>query len=158
MLIIDLPKTKTLLIGLIFTMAKQPKHIVFFDSVCNLCHGSVKLIVKNNNKKDIYFTGMFSTTANRLLPLAPQSVRQSDSIIFYTNGRWFHKSTAALKIAQHLRFPWNAFSILLILPAGLRDSLYDWIARNRYQWFGTKQSCKIPAPGHQKHFSSNYLK
>jgi predicted DCC family thiol-disulfide oxidoreductase YuxK len=67
-----------------------------------------------------------------------------DSILLYENGKIYAKSSAALRIAGKLRGAWPAFKLFLILPAFIRDAVYDWIARNRYRWFGKKETCMMP--------------
>ena len=69
-----------------------------------------------------------------------------DSIVLIDEGRLFTRSTAALRIARRLRFPWPLLYGLIVVPRPLRDFLYDWVARNRYRWFGKRDSCMLPTP------------
>lgn len=60
------------------------------------------------------------------------------------NRRVYCKSGAALRIARKLRMPWPLLSIFLLVPAPLRDAVYDFIGRRRYRWFGKYDQCFIP--------------
>jgi predicted DCC family thiol-disulfide oxidoreductase YuxK len=62
------------------------------------------------------------------------------------NGKLYKRSTAALRLARMLRFPWNLAYGFIIVPAFIRDFFYKIIARNRYRWFGQKDTCRIPTP------------
>ena len=74
-------------------------------------------------------------------------ISKIDSIILYEPDISYDiKSTAALKILQDFSGIWNLFSILLLLPEGFRNLIYDYIAKNRYKWFGKKEKCMIPTP------------
>jgi predicted DCC family thiol-disulfide oxidoreductase YuxK len=66
------------------------------------------------------------------------------SVIFYDGGRIYTRSTAVLRIAAHLRFPLPLLTIGFIIPPFIRDGIYDWIARNRYRWFGKRETCFLP--------------
>jgi predicted DCC family thiol-disulfide oxidoreductase YuxK len=68
------------------------------------------------------------------------------SVILFENGKVYQKSTAALRLAVKLGFPWFLAGIFFIIPRFLRDWVYDYIARNRYRWFGKKDACMIPTP------------
>ena len=78
--------------------------------------------------------------------------RSSDSVILYRNGRLYTRSSAALRIAAHLRFPWPLAALFLAVPRGIRDAIYDWIARNRYRWFGKRETCFLPDGGMKNRF------
>src|SRR5690606_33393996 len=74
-------------------------------------------------------------------------IKKTDSIILYTPEKGIdYKSTAALKIARHLGFPINITSVFIIIPSFTRNWVYDYIAKNRYKWYGKKESCMIPTP------------
>ncbi|MFW6020373.1 MAG: thiol-disulfide oxidoreductase DCC family protein [Bacteroidales bacterium] len=138
-------------------MGNLPEHIVIFDGVCNFCNASVNFILKQNKKKNLYFSDLQSPIIQDLLKKAPEDIRNSDSILFYSKGKWYNKSAAVLQIAKHLRFPYNKAVIFQFIPEKLRDAIYNLIARNRYQWFGKKTSCKIPTKEEKKRMLENFL-
>ncbi|TGK21904.1 thiol-disulfide oxidoreductase DCC family protein [Leptospira fluminis] len=118
------------------------ERIVFFDGVCNLCNGTVSWLIARDKKKILRFAPLQSERG-RALPL-PEG--KDSSIVFYRNGFLYYKSTAVLKILSALGFPWNLAAICFAFPIFLRDFIYDWIAKNRYLWFGRTDSCSIPSP------------
>ncbi|MCK9480580.1 MAG: thiol-disulfide oxidoreductase DCC family protein [Bacteroidia bacterium] len=125
------------------------KIIVFFDGECNLCNSSVQFIIKRDLKNRFLFSALQSeTTANIFrehgFPL--QLDPQPESIIVLSQNRFYDKSTAALVIAKHIGWLWLPLQIGWIFPKPLRDILYMFISRNRYKWFGKKESCMIPTP------------
>lgn len=136
-----------------FTMMKQPeKHIVFFDGHCNLCSNSVRFIIKRDKKKRFIFASLQSDAARaHLLQFDPKN-KINDSIILLEGGKQYEKSTAVLRIARELSPPWPVFYALKIIPVSLRDVLYDWIAANRYTWFGKRAQCLLKLPQYKERF------
>lgn len=128
----------------------QNLNIVFFDGVCSLCNYSVDFIVKNNSKKTLFIASLQGKTAKELL--TSEHRKSMESLIFYEKGQVYERSTAALEIARHLKFPYNLLSVFSYLPKSLRDFLYNLIAKNRYKWFGQKQTCRIPTESEKKYF------
>lgn len=122
------------------------KRIILFDGICNLCNASVNFIIKNDEKKFFVFASLQSDVAKEILLQFSTKKLNLDSIIYIENGALYEKSTAALKIAKQLRFPWPIFYLFIIIPPFLRDKIYNLIAKNRYKWFGKKDSCMIPTP------------
>jgi predicted DCC family thiol-disulfide oxidoreductase YuxK len=68
------------------------------------------------------------------------------SFLFIENGKVYNRSTAALKVCRYLSGLWPLCFSLVIIPAFIRNGIYDWIAKNRYKWFGERQQCMIPKP------------
>lgn len=130
-------------------MQPVPNHIVYFDGVCNLCNRSVQLILKNDTAGRLKFAPLQGETAKNIRQRLPE---KTDSIVLESGGKLFVKSTAVLKIAGMLRFPFPLFSVFLIIPAFIRNFCYDRIAANRYRWFGKKDACMVPDPSLQSRF------
>jgi predicted DCC family thiol-disulfide oxidoreductase YuxK len=126
--------------------------VIFFDDVCVLCSRSVQFIHRNDRKKRFYFASLDSEAFREVRHLLKMKEAGLDSVILYHKGRLFLRSSAALRIASKLKFPWPLFTVGWILPPFIRNGLYDWIARNRYRWFGKKDQCFIPDAGMKKHF------
>jgi predicted DCC family thiol-disulfide oxidoreductase YuxK len=120
--------------------------VLLFDGVCNLCNGFVRFVIERDPHARIKFAPLQSAIADDLLASHRNQVRLPDSVVLVEDGRLFVRSTAALRVARHLRFPWFLARILLIVPSPLRDWVYDWIARNRYAWFGKRDTCMVPTP------------
>ena len=132
----ELPKGKTLLL---------------FDGYCHLCNGIVKFIIKFDRKKKFLFSPLGSPTGThwRLKHAIPDQI---DSIIVIDGENYHSKADAALLIAKKLGGTFHVASIFYGLPRKYRDQLYDWLARNRYRWFGRYQSCMVPGPEHLDRF------
>ena len=120
--------------------------ILFFDGVCNLCQGSVQFIIKRDKNNLFRFASLQSDKAKELLPAELVSEDALQSLVLIKGDKILTKSTAALTIAKSLSGLWPALYIFLIVPKFLRDVVYDFIARNRYRWFGKKDQCMIPTP------------
>lgn len=120
--------------------------IIFFDGVCNLCHGLVQFVIKRDPQERFRFASLQSDFArDHLAPLGldPSTL---DSLIFIENGVPYRKGKGAVRIFGGLRPPWPVFKLFRWLPAWLLDPLYDFVARNRYRWFGKKEQCPLPDP------------
>ena len=119
---------------------------ILFDGLCNLCQGSVQFILKRDKAERFRFASLQSEAAKRLLQDFPEAPRDIGTILLLENGRLYSRSTAALRIAKGLSGLWPLFYGFIILPRWLRDPVYNFIARNRYRWFGKRDSCMIPTP------------
>ena len=121
------------------------KHLVLFDGVCNLCNSSVQYIIKHDKQNEFLFASLQSHTAKQVIDQFKIDISKIDSIVLLkSNKKLYLKSTAALKIAALLGFPNNMLSVFLIIPPFIRNWVYDFIARNRYKWYGKQESCMIP--------------
>ena len=130
-------------------MIQLPKHkqLVLFDGVCNLCDASVQYIIKHDKDNAFLFTALQSEVGQQIIKEFNIDTNKIDSIILYSNEHGIsYKSTAALKIASKLGFPRNLLSVFLIIPTIIRNWVYDYIAKNRYKWYGKKEECMIPTP------------
>ena len=120
-------------------------HIVLFDGVCNLCHGSVQFILRHEKSPIVRFASIQSEAGKELLAWCGLPRDFSDAVIYIENGRVHQGSTAALRIGQRLKFPWSMIASLgLLVPTGIRDYIYGQIGRHRYQWFGRLDRCMVP--------------
>lgn len=120
--------------------------IILFDGECNLCNSSVNFIIDRDQNNVFKFASLQSETGQSLFGKSALSKMDIDSIILVSGDRYFTKSSAVLRIAKELNIPWKLFYAFIIIPFPLRDFLYDIVARNRYKWFGKKDSCRIPTP------------
>ncbi|AJR04178.1 thiol-disulfide oxidoreductase [Siansivirga zeaxanthinifaciens CC-SAMT-1] len=120
--------------------------VVLFDGVCNLCNSSVQFIIKNDKKGVFKFAPLQGTFGKDIINKYQIDTTQTDSIILLTKNGLKIKSTAALYISKALNFPLNLLFVFIIVPAFIRDGVYNVIAKNRYKWFGKKEACMIPTP------------
>ena len=125
----------------------ENKKIVLFDGVCNLCDDAVQRIIKHD-KKDIFrFASLQSDFGKELVAERDLDPEELDSIILIDPGvAYYKKSTAALEISRDLSGGYSLLKNFLFIPESLRDGVYDFIANNRYKWFGKKDQCMIPTP------------
>lgn len=120
--------------------------IILFDGVCNLCNSSVQFIIKRDKKALFKFASLQSEEGQRILKKFNLPVDQINTIILTDDSNFWSKSTAALKIATKLSGLWPMMYAFILIPKLLRDKVYEFIARNRYRWFGKQESCWIPSP------------
>lgn len=120
--------------------------VILFDGVCNLCNGAITFIIKRDKKDVFRYAPLQSEIGKKLAAKHDIDLQKVDSIILITNNKAVSKSTAALRIAQQLSGAWPLFIVFLIVPTFIRNGVYDFIARNRYKWFGKKDACMIPTP------------
>ncbi|MBD3375284.1 DUF393 domain-containing protein [candidate division KSB1 bacterium] len=129
----------------------MPDPVILFDGVCNLCNASIDFIIRHDSRARYKFAPLQSTAGQHLKER--YHLRDSlYSVILIENNQIYNKSTAALKIAKHLSFPWNLFHLFIHLPIRWRDRFYAYVARNRYQWFGKRDSCRIPTAHEKERF------
>ncbi|WP_407934916.1 thiol-disulfide oxidoreductase DCC family protein [Flavobacterium flavipallidum] len=123
------------------------KKIILFDGVCNLCDSAVQFIIERD-KKDIFrFVALQSELGQEICNYIGIDQKTTDSIILYEPGKAYYlKSDAAIKIAAEFHSIYTLLQIFKIFPIGIRDSIYDYIAKNRYKWYGKKEQCMIPTP------------
>jgi len=131
---------------------ERPAAIVLFDGVCNLCSGSVRFIIKRDPEAYFRFASLQSVEAEDILSRAGRSVEEFDSVVLIEQDRLFTKSEAALHIAARLNGLWSLTKVFLVVPRKIRDRVYDWIARNRFDWFGKKDVCWKPEEQLQNRF------
>lgn len=124
----------------------EQQSIILFDGVCNFCNSAVNFTLKKNKKANIRFAHLQSEAGQKLLRQYNLPVNEMESFVFIENDKTYKRSTAALRVCRHLRGLWPLCYGLIIVPKFTRDGIYDWIARNRYKWFGRNESCMIPTP------------
>lgn len=124
-------------------MKFDKKPLILFDGYCHLCSKSVIFIIKRDKKKIFSFIPLQSEEATIIGNQPFYNQNPPDSLVLVENNKVYRKSGAALRIARHLRFPWNMFFCLMIVPPFIRDSVYMFVSRNRYRWFGKRETCNL---------------
>lgn len=127
-------------------MDDLPARVILFDGVCNFCDGAVRFIIRRDPKCVFHFGALQSGVGQALLSKHGLPADDFDSMVLIEDGRIYQRSTAALRIAKRLRFPWPLLYVGVALPTLIRDPIYNWVARNRYRWLGRKEACMIPGP------------
>lgn len=120
--------------------------IILFDGVCNLCSSSVQFVIKHDSQQKFKFASLQSDVAKTILHDFAAASTSFNSVILVEEGIVYYRSSAALRIAKRLSFPYNLLYAFIIIPPFIRNAVYDYIAKNRYQWFGKKEECWVPTP------------
>jgi predicted DCC family thiol-disulfide oxidoreductase YuxK len=132
----------------------QHKKIILFDGLCNLCDASVQFIIKRDSKDIFRFVSLQSDLGQELLQKLPPAIQKTDSIILYESDKvFYYKSQAVLEIAKSLGGIFYCLLIFKLLPTAINNTIYDYIAENRYRWMGKKESCLVPT----KELKSKFL-
>ena len=126
--------------------------LILFDGVCNLCNGAVNFIIDRDPDGVFRFAPLQSDVAQEHLAGTPAAGTTLDTIVLVEDGTPYVRSTAALRIARRLTAPWPLLALFLAVPRPLRDAVYNWIARNRYDWFGRRDQCRLPTPDLKERF------
>ncbi|GEQ86391.1 thiol-disulfide oxidoreductase [Patiriisocius marinistellae] len=127
-------------------MIKENHEIILFDGVCNLCNSSVNFIIQRDKDHVFRFGALQEEPGKSLLSKHNIDPKNTDSIVLIKNGKAYTKSSAALHAAKKLTGAWPLLFGFIIIPKFIRNGVYDYIAKNRYKWYGKKDSCMIPTP------------
>ncbi|GGF30333.1 thiol-disulfide oxidoreductase DCC family protein [Echinicola rosea] len=128
--------------------------IVLFDGVCNLCNQAVDFIIQRDSKNNFKLASLQDDISKKLLKGKNLNESYLDSIVLLREDKVYYKSRAALEITKKLKGFWPLLYGFIIIPNFLRDPLYDWIARNRYKWFGKRETCRFPTEEDKMKFLS----
>ncbi len=126
------------------------KPILFFDGLCGLCNSSVDQFLKMDKKGTFMVAPLQGVTAEKY-GVNPGDT-DPDSIILYHEGVFYYRSAAVLKTLGLMGGLPALAGVFYIVPNFIRDAVYKFIARNRYKWFGKKETCRIPTPEERKRF------
>ena len=125
----------------------KEKKIILFDGVCNLCDATVQFIIKHDKQDVFRFVALQSEIGQGIIKHIGVDTLEIDSIILYEPGHaYYYKAEAAINIAKQLGGVYSIMGAFSILPDWLSNKVYDYIARNRYKWYGKKDDCMIPTP------------
>jgi predicted DCC family thiol-disulfide oxidoreductase YuxK len=122
------------------------ERLILFDGVCNLCNGAVQFVLRHDKNKLFSFAALQSETGKTLLLKYSLPKNDLSSFLLIENNKLYARSTAAIRVAKKLNGLWPVLYICIIIPPFIRDGVYNFIARNRYKWFGKKEECMIPTP------------
>jgi predicted DCC family thiol-disulfide oxidoreductase YuxK len=126
--------------------------LILFDGTCNLCNGLVRFVIARDPHARFQFGALQSPSARRVLARLETPDPLPDTIVLVESGKVFTQSTAVLRIARRLRFPFPLAVTLLVVPRPWRDWMYAWVARHRYGWFGRRDQCMVPTPALRSRF------
>jgi predicted DCC family thiol-disulfide oxidoreductase YuxK len=127
------------------------KPVILFDGVCNYCNFMVNFAIRHDKKGRLQFAPLQSDTGKAILQQY-QLPPDTDSVVFIDQGKVMLHSDAALGIARYLDWPAKILYGFIIIPRFIRNPFYKWIAKNRYRFFGKKETCMIPTPDVKSRF------
>ena len=133
-------------------MNNPSKKIILFDGVCNLCSNSVQFVLKRDKKNKFQFASLQGNYGQRILKEYNLSPETFNSFILLEEGKIYTRSTGALRMLKYLGGGWILLYGFIIIPGFIRDSVYNFIARNRYKWFGKREECWLPKPEWKEKF------
>jgi predicted DCC family thiol-disulfide oxidoreductase YuxK len=134
------------LIQYIYNMKVITEHpVILFDGICNLCNSSVRFVIKHDPKHIFRFASLQSNCGKSILEQFRLPADNFNSFILLKSGNIYTKSTAALMVAKNLKGAIQLLYVFIIVPAFLRNIIYNIIAKNRYKWFGKQETCLLPA-------------
>ena len=126
--------------------------IVLFDGVCNFCNSSVNFLIDRDPEAYFRFGALQSEEGLAVLKDLDLPADYFDSIVLIEGGEVYVASDAVLRITRSMPGAWPLMWGFRIVPRFLRDAVYNWIARNRYSWFGKRETCRIPTPEYKARF------
>ena len=136
------------------TDTPPPNRIVLFDGVCVFCNGSVNFIIRHD-LRDLYrFAPLQSEIGKTLVAQHGLDSHSLDSVVLIENGKAHVKTSAALRICKNLDRMWPLMYGFIVVPAFIRDVVYDIIAKHRYRWWGKLGACMMPTAEVRKKFLS----
>ena len=124
----------------------QDHPVILYDGICNFCNGAVNFLIRQDRKAIFRFAPLQSETGLKLRADYQIHPPALESFALIQNGKVYQKSTAALKVLDQLPWYWKALQVFWMVPKPVRDAMYDFVAKNRYRWFGKKEQCPIPSP------------
>ncbi|ADY53437.1 thiol-disulfide oxidoreductase DCC [Pseudopedobacter saltans DSM 12145] len=128
--------------------------VILFDGVCNLCNSFVQFVIKHDKKERFMFASLQSDFAQKTLVNSFVASQKLSTVVLLEDRKTYSKSTAALRVLKKLNGLWPLLYVFIILPTFIRDAVYNLIAKNRYKWFGKKDSCMMPSPELRRRFLS----
>ena len=125
-------------------------NVVYFDGHCNLCNRFVDYLIQRDKTHKLRFAPLQGTTSAQRVP--QERRERLGTIVYEREGKFHIRSTAAILILSELGGIYPLAKILLVIPKFLRDLVYRYIAKNRYLWFGKRDTCRLPAPAEKLQF------
>ena len=127
------------------------KPVIFFDDVCVMCNSFVNLLLRVDRRQRFFFAPLRGETAGKLLPPLPEDASKW-SMVYVDEAGIHDESDASLEVYRRLGGLWSLLSLARFVPRVIRNSVYRVIARNRYRWFGKRDTCRILSAEERERF------
>ena len=121
----------------------ENKKIIFYDGLCSMCNRFIRILITLDKKEKFLLASLQGKNGEILQKKFSKELHEVDSVIFY-NKQLYTKSSAVINILSELGGIYKLAYIFNIIPSFISDSIYDYIARNRFQWFGKLDKCPMP--------------
>lgn len=122
-------------------MTEKNKHILLYDGYCLMCSYLVRWVMQRDKKGKIYFGALQDEKMADLIKQAPDFMQKADSVLLYSGGQFYFRSSAVLKLYGLIGFPYSLMTVFFIVPSFIRDFVYRIIAKYRKKWFGSSKAC-----------------
>ncbi len=127
--------------------------VLMFDGVCSLCNASVDFVLRHDRRGRFAFASLQSDEAEAFLAAHGKRADALLDTVVLADAEGLHeRSAAALRVLRGLGLPWSLGYALVAVPRPVRDAVYRWVAANRYRWFGTRETCRLPSPAERERF------
>ena len=123
----------------------DPHPVILFDGVCNLCDRWVHRVIRHDRAAQFRFAALQSPVGRRLMQEHGLDPDDLGTMVLIDGDTAYQRSDAAVRIARRLGGGWRLLSLVGWLPRPLRDPFYNFVASNRYRWFGRKDACLVPS-------------
>ena len=140
-----------------FPDPSSPHPLLLFDGVCGLCDRAVDFILAHDHQRQFLFSPLQSPAGQATLRRSGLDPNYLQSPVLFHGGKIYTYSSAALNVARLLGWPWKIFYLGILCPPFIRNAIYRVIARHRYQWFGKRDTCRMPTPAERELFITDAL-
>ena len=123
-------------------IAPEGKTWVLYDGMCVLCSGLVQFLLKADKKKQFVFSSLQGEQGKEILKQIPETI---DSVVVVRGTNVYYYSDAVYELGMTLGGIYKVVLVSRLIPKRLRDTLYRWIAKNRFKWFGRRNVCHLPS-------------
>lgn len=120
--------------------------VILFDGVCNLCNGFVQFLILRDPTRRYRYASLQSDTGRALMQAVGMPIDEINTVVLIEEGKAYTHSDVALRASRHMGGLWPLFTVFYGIPRPIRDAIYNWVARNRYRWFGKREACMVPTP------------
>jgi len=126
--------------------------VIIYDGRCRMCSGFVRFVLRCDRRDCFRFIAAQSSLGAAIYRHYGLDPVDYETNILLADGKAWLKSESSIRIFEHLGFPWSMLAAGRLLPLGIRDALYEVIARNRLRWFGVRPVCYLLEPDHESKF------
>jgi predicted DCC family thiol-disulfide oxidoreductase YuxK len=128
------------------------ERLILFDGVCNWCNAWVTVTIAHDPAGKFKLGTLQSEQAQRILRDLNLPAHDYQTFLLLEEGRVYTKSTAALRVIRQLSRWWPLYYVCMLVPAAIRDVVYDFVARHRYRWMGRSAICRVPTQAERDRF------